>query len=210
MRRMNRKIVVAVALAAVLAGCGGAQEKPQVPGLETFASAEGGFSVSVPAGWEKGERFPYAIDDTVNGVALKGPTNPDGAAVKIAVLRYAGTGTIEGADDYIAMVLFNPTRLDADVDPEIAAVEVAGIEGKTFTFTKFELIVLPFNPPEPKPGVIYEIRPPTKQVSMAVRYIVLPAGRGFYSFRYEAPLEMVEEYAPVFDAVVGSFRLLKK
>ncbi len=206
MRHSSMKLFVAAALAAVLTGCGGAQEKPQVPGLETFTSAEGGFSVSVPAGWDRDGRFPYAIDDAVHGVSLNGPKGEGGAAVKIAVLRYAGTGTIEGADHYIAMVLFNPTRLDADVDPEIAPVEVAGIEGKTFAFTKFELVYLPFNPPEPKPGVIVEIRPPTRQVTMKVRYVVLPAGRGFYSLRYEAPEDMVEEYAPVFEAVVGSFK----
>jgi hypothetical protein len=210
MRQTNRKIVVAAALAAVLAGCGGAGQRAQVAGLEKFESAEGGFSVSVPADWARNGRFPYAIDDTVNGVMLEGPRNADGAAVKIAVLHYAGTGSIEGADHYIGKVLFNPTRLDAETDPEMSEVEVAGIKGKTFTFAKFELITLPFDPPPMKEGVVYEIRPPTKQVTMAVRYIVLPAERGFHSLRYEAPEEMAGEYAPVFDAVVESFRFLKK
>mgnify|MGYP001050762524 CR=1 FL=1 len=206
----HRTMLTAAALAVALTGCAGAQERAPAAELETFTSAEGGFSVSVPAGWERNERFPYAIDDAVHGVMLEGPKGEGGAAVKIAVLRYAGTGTIDGADDYIGMVLFNPTRLDADTDPELEPIEVAGIEGRTFGFTKFELVILPHKPPDLPPGVIAEFRPPTRQVTMKVRYVVLPAGRGFWSLRYEAPEDLVAEYAPLFEAVVASFKTLSK
>jgi hypothetical protein len=180
--------------------------------LERFESPAGNFSVLVPAHWMPRSSFPYQIDDTVSGVFLEGPVGGDGAAVKIAVLHYAGAGKIRGVDHYIRMVGFNPTRLDGTFDTDLSDIEVAGRNGKTFTFTKFELVELPHDPPasEPKPGIIVRRAQPTKQVTMVDRYIVIPAQKGFYSLRYEAPKSIYDEYADVFDAVVKSFLLIGK
>jgi len=137
--------------------------------FEKFECPEGKFSVSIPAGWSHTESFPYGIDDTVNGVMLEGPKNGDGAVVKIAVLHYAGTGSIKGGDHYIEKVLFSPTRLDAEEETKFSEVEIAGKKGKTFTFTRFELIKLPWTPPPMKDGIVYELNPPTKKVTMIDR-----------------------------------------
>ena len=207
-KMMNGTLAGVICFAIIISACAGGlcadENKTSVVALEKFESIEGKFSVSVPFGWERTDAFPYKIDDTVSGIMLLGPVNKDGAAVKIAVLHYAGQG-IKGADRYINMVLSNPTRTDAEKETEFSDVEVAGRKGKAFKFTKFELINLPFEPPPMKDGVIYEIAPPSKQVTMIDRYIVIPAAPSFYSIRCEAPEDMYEEYAGVFDAVVKSF-----
>jgi len=200
-------------LACVLALTARAQETevkagPYTVKLERFESPEGKFSALVPAApnWMPRGRFPYQIDDKVSGIFLEGPVGGDGAAVKIDVLHYAGTGKIKGMDHYIKMVGFNPTRTDGTFDTALSDIEVAGRKGKTFTFPKFELVELPHEMPEPKPGLMIRYAPPSKQVDMIDRYIVIPAGKGLYSFRYEAPKDMYDQYAGVFDAVVRSFQ----
>jgi hypothetical protein len=200
------------------ASCGAYAAEKNIAGptakatFEKFESPAGKFSVLVPAHWRPRSSFPYQIDDTVSGVFLEGPVDGDGAAVKIAILHYAGAGKIKGTDHYIRMVGFNPTRLDGTFDTDLSDVEVAGRKGKTFTFTKFELVMLPHDPPESelKPGIIVRRAPPSKQVTMVDRYIVIPSGKGFYSLRYEASKEMYDEYADIFDAVVKSFSLTAK
>jgi hypothetical protein len=205
-------VVTAAALVCVFVFNARAEEEvkagPYTVKLKQFASPAGKFSVLVPTApeWMPRDRFPYQIDDTVTGIFLQGPVGGEGAAVKIAVLHYAGTGKIKGVDHYVRMVGFNPTRTDGTFDTGLSDIEVAGRKGKTFTFPKFELVTLPHEPlPEPKPGLMVRWAPPSKQVEMIDRYIVIPAGKGFYSLRYEAPKAMYDEYAGVFDAVVKSF-----
>jgi hypothetical protein len=177
--------------------------------FEKFDCPEGKFSVSVPKGWDPMDSYPYKIDDTVRGIMLLGPENPEGAPITISVLHYAGMGSIEGAEHYIKKVLFNPTRLDAEAETKFSGIEVAGIKGTTFTFRKFHLVMLPFDAPPMEEGVMYEMNPPFRKVDMIVRYIVMPAKPGFYSFSYEAPEDMYEGFSGVFDTVVKSFLLTK-
>jgi hypothetical protein len=141
---------------------------------------------------------------------LHGPENHDGAPMTIAVLHYAGTGSIQGAQHYIRKVLFNPTRTDAEVETRFSDVKIAGIKGTSFTFKKFYLVMLPFEAPPMKEGVMYEMNPPSKRVEMIVKHMVLPAKPGFYSLSYEAPEDMFKDFSPVFDAVVQSFVLTEK
>jgi hypothetical protein len=178
--------------------------------FEKFECPKGKFSVSVPKGWDPIESYPYKIDDTVSGIMLRGPENPQGAPMTISVLHYEGTGSIQGAQHYIKKVLFNPTRTDAEVEIKFSDVEIAGIKGTTFTFKKFYLVMLPFEAPPMKEGVMYEMNPPSKRVEMIVKYIVIPAKPGFYSFAYEASEDMFKDFSPVFDAVVKSFLLNDK
>ncbi len=181
--------------------------------FEKFESPEGKFSASVPAGWDRITSYPYKIDDKVNGIMLQGPENMEGAPMTISVLHYAGTGSIDGPQNYIRMVLSNPTRTDADQEIKFTDFEVAGIKGTTFTFKKFHLVMLPFDAPPMKEGVMYEMAPPTRKVNMTVRYVVIRAKKGepaFYSFSYEAPDDMYGDFSPVFDTVVNSFVLEKK
>lgn len=178
--------------------------------FEKFDCPEGKFSAEIPAGWSQHESFPYGIDDTVSGVMLEGPQNPEGAPMTMAVLHYAGTGKIEGAQEYMKRVLANPTRTSPDQDITFTDIVVAGIKGTTFTFKKFHLVILPFDAPPMEEGVMYEMKPPSRRVEMTVRYIVIPAKPGFYSFMYEAPDDMYKDFSPVFDKVVNSFVLQEK
>ncbi len=178
--------------------------------FEKFKCPKGKFSVSVPKGWDPIESYPYKIDDTVSGIMLHGPENPQGAPMTISVLHYAGTGSIQGAQHYIKKVLFNPTRTDAEVETKFSDIEIAGIKGTAFTFKKFYLVMLPFEAPPMKEGVIYEIHQPSRRVEMIVKYIVIPAKPGFYSFSYEASEDMYKAFSSVFDAVIKSFVLTGK
>jgi len=178
--------------------------------FETFECSDGKFSVSIPAGWERIDSYPYKIDDTVSGIMLRGPENPEGAPMTISALHYAGTGSIEGAQHYIKKVLFNPTRLDAAVETKFSDIEVAGTRATTFTITKFHLVMLPYDAPPMKEGVMYDMNPPYRKVDMIVRYIVIPSKPGFYSLSYEAPEDMHEDFSGVFDAFVKSFALTGK
>lgn len=178
--------------------------------FEKFDCPEGKFSAEIPAGWSHRESFPYGIDDTVNGVMLEGPENPEWAPMTMAVLHYAGTGKIEGAKEYMQRVLANPTRTSPDQDITFTDIEVAGIKGTTFTFKKFHLVILPFDAPPMEEGVMYDMKPPSRRVEMTVRYVVIPAKPGFYSFMYEAPDDLYKDFTGVFDTVVKSFVLQEK
>jgi hypothetical protein len=173
--------------------------------FEKFESPEGKFSVSVPVGWDRIKSYPYKTDDTVSGIMLEGPENMEGAPMNIAALYYAGTGKIKGADEYINKVLANPTRYDVKKPIQFSEVEVAGKKGKAFTFTKFHVVILPFDGPPMEGGVMYDMGGPSKRVTMIVRYVVIPVPPGFYSFSYEAPEDMYKDFTGVFDTVVKSF-----
>jgi hypothetical protein len=175
--------------------------------FEKFECPKGKFSVSIPKGWDPIESYPYKIDDTVNGIMLHGPENHAGAPMTISVLHYAGTGSIQGAQHFVQKVLFNPTRTDAEVETKFADVKIAGIKGTAFTFKKFYLVMLPFEAPPMKEGVVYEMNPPSRRVEMIVRHVILPAKPGFYALSYEAPEDMFKDFSPIFDKVVQSFVL---
>jgi len=178
--------------------------------FEQFKSPEGQFSVSIPSGWNRIESYPYKTDDTINGVMIEGPENTEGAPMTIAVLRYVNTGWIKGVDHYIKMVLSNPTRLDGEKETTFSDVNFAGRKGTAFTLKKFHLVMLPFRQPPMENGVIYEIKPPTRKVTMVVRHLVIPAKPGFYSLWFEAPEDRYSEFSVIFDMVVKSFTFQEK
>ncbi len=173
--------------------------------FERFESPEGRFSVSVPSAWKRIDSYPYKIDDTVHGVMLEGPENAEGAPMTIAVLHYAGTGSIQGAGHYIKKVLSSPTRVDADQETKFSDVMLAGRKGTEFTLKKFHLVILPFHAPPMEDGVVYEINPPTRKVNMVVRHLVVPAGPGFHALWFEVPEDQCDRFSAVFDTVVRSF-----
>ena len=63
-------------------------------------------------------------------------------------------------------------------DVSITNIAVAGREAKKFEIETFELIPLPFDPPDFKEGIMYEIVPPSK-VTVIERYIVIPTEGAF-------------------------------
>ena len=52
---------------------------------------------------------------------------------------------------------------------------------------------------------MYEIVPPSKKVTIIERYIVIPAGKGFYVLNYHAPEDLAKEYESVFNKIISSF-----
>lgn len=200
-------LVVSCSSPLLFAAAAGHDANPAQVTFEQFKSPEGRFSVSVPSGWDRIDSYPYKIDDTIHGVMLEGQENAEGAPMTIAVLHYAGTGSIKGVDHYIKKVLSSPMRLDADQEAKFSDVIFAGRKGTEFTFKKLHLVMLPFSPPPMEDGVIYEINPPTRKVTMVVRHIVIPADPGFYALWFETPEDKSDEFSGVFDNVVKSFAI---
>ena len=106
---------------------------------------------------------------------------------------------------YISLKIGSFTRLAPEKDVPITNTAVAGRQAKKFEIEKFELIRLPFDPPDFKEGIMYEIVPPLKKVAVIERYIVIPAEKGFYVLNYRAPEDRAKEYESVFNKILSSF-----
>jgi hypothetical protein len=204
--------LIILACSGALAGDGSVEFYPDPAKItfEEFNSPEGMFSVSVPSGWKQIDFYPYKTDDTVNGIMLEGPENFEGAPMTIAVLHYAGAGWIKGPEHYIKMLLSNPTRIDGEKEIKFSGVTFGGKKGTTFIFKKFQLVMLPFDPTPMEEGVVYEVNPPTRKVTMIVRHIIISENPGFYSLWFEAPEDRYEEFSGVFDTVAKSFVCRRK
>jgi hypothetical protein len=165
------------------------------------------FSVLIPRHWEKSEKnHPYGDLTKIYGVKLTGEKNKDGAAVKISILYYTGEGLFKTAGQYMTRELNSMVRIDYDRKAEIEKTMLAGHPAKTFHIRTFELIYQPMHNQSPmKEGVVYEIVPPHKQVTMIQQFIVLPASRGFYVLRLNVPEDMAEQYSDIFAKITKSF-----
>ncbi|MEK6744302.1 MAG: hypothetical protein AABZ15_11855 [Nitrospirota bacterium] len=181
------------------------------PLYEKFNCEGGYFSVQVPKEWARTEQgHPYGDMTKVYGVKLSGPEERDGAAATISLLYYSGEKFFTDHRQYINTRLNSMVREDYNDKKEMAPVVVAGLRGVTFTMKTFELVSRSSErhiPPKPDDGSrIYEIVPPSKKVIMAERFIVLPAGKGFFVLHYRAPVDAAGEYRKIFEDVAGSFQ----
>lgn len=195
-------------------------EKPESPlnpnniVYEKYISEGNSFVVLIPKGWVKEEKdFSYAYTktgDKVRGVELSGPHNKDDARLTISVLYYEYGQFFKSYGKYISLKTGSFTRLAPGKDVPITNTAVAGRQAKKFEIEKFELIPLPFDPPDFKEGIMYEIAPPSKKVTVIKRYIVLPAEKGFYVLNYSASPDIVKSIEGIFEKVLNSFEPLIK
>jgi len=182
----------------------------EAPDLYEKYTCEGNyFNALVPKAWEKTEKgHPYGDLTNIYGVKLRGPKNADGAPVAISLLYYSGEKFFKTHGEYINNRLNSLARVDYDVKQVPVDIEIAGRRGIKFSLKTFELVTLPgWHAPARSEGDprIYEIAPPSKQVTMAESFIVVPAGKGFYVLHYRAPEDSAEEYRGVFQKVTASF-----
>lgn len=181
---------------------------------EKYISEGNFFTVLIPIGWAKEEKnFSHAYTktgDKVCGVELAWPHNKNDARLTISVLYYEYGQFFKSYERYINLKTGTFTRLAPEKDVHITNTAVAGRETKKFEIEKFELIPLPFNPPDFKEGIVYEIVPPSKKVTVIERYIVIPAEKGFYVLNYTASPDIVKSIEGIFEKVLNSFKLLIK
>jgi hypothetical protein len=182
-----------------------------MPTYERYVCEGGFFSASVPKGWERTEQgHPYGDLTKVYGVKLRDPQDRDSAAATISLLYYSGEKFFTDHRQYINARLNAMIREDYDEKKEMVPVTIAGLKGVAFSMKTFELVSRPSErhmPPKPDDGSrIYEIMPPSKKVIMAERFIVLPAGKGFYVLNCRAPEDTAGEYQKLFENVTGSFQ----
>lgn len=197
-----------------------ASEKPESPATpknivyEKYISEGNFFVVLIPKGWGKEENnFSHAYTktgDKVCGVELSGPHNKDDARLTISVLYYEYGQFFKSYERYINLKTGTFTRLALEKDVYITNTAVAGREAKKFEIEKFELIPLPFDPPDFKEGIIYEIVPPSKKVTVIERYIVIPAEKGFYVLNYRASPDIAKSIEGTFEKILNSFEPLIK
>ncbi len=190
-----------------------ASEKPESPltpkniVYEKYIPEGNFFNVSIPKGWGKKEKdFPYAYTKTkVYGIELSGPHNKDDARLIISVLYYEYGQFFKSYEKYTNLQIGTFTRLTPEKDVYVTNTAVAGREAIKFEIETYELIVLPFERPDFKEGIMYAIVPPSKKVTVIKRYIVIPAEKGFYVLNYHAPEDIAKEYESVFNNIISSF-----
>ena len=156
------------------------------------------------------------IRGTVKGLVIlrieeisKSPYKDD-ARLTISVLYYEYGQFFKSYERYINLKTGTFTRLAPEKDVYITNTAVAGREAKKFEIEIFELIPLPFDPPDFKEGIVYEIVPPSKKVTVIERYIVIPAEKGFYVLNYRASPDIVKSIEGIFEKVLNSFEPLIK
>lgn len=208
------KILAGFFVLAAFQSPASASGKPEGPALlniayEKYISEDNFFAVLIPEEWDKEERnFSHAYSNTgdkIRGVELSGPQNKDDARLTISVLYYEYGQFFKSYGRYISLKTGSFTRIAPEKDVPVTNTAVAGREAKTFEIEKFELVRLPFEPPPFKEGIVYEIAPPSKKVTVLDRYIVIPAEKGFYVLNYRAPADMAKEYESVFNKIISSF-----
>jgi len=195
-----------------------AAEKPESPVkpedivYEKYISEGNFFVVLIPKGWGKKEKdFPYAYTKTkVYGVDLSGPHNEDDARPTISVLYYEYGQFFKSYEKYINLIIGTFTRLTPEKDVYVTNTAVVGREAKKFEIETYELILLPFKRPDFEEGIIYQIVPPSKKVTVIARYIVIPAEKGFYVLNYSASSGIVKSIEGIFEKVLNSFEPLIK
>ena len=182
-----------------------------VPPYENYRCEGGYFNASVPQGWSRSEQgHPYGDMTKVYGVKLSDPEDRDSAAATISLLYYSGEKFFTDHRQYINARLNSMIREDYNDKKEMTPVVVAGLKGVQFSIKTFELVSRPSErrmPLKPDDGSrIYEIVPPSRKVIMTERFIVLPAGKGFYVLHYRAPEDAAGEFQKLFDDVTAAFQ----
>jgi hypothetical protein len=143
--------------------------------------ADGSFSCRAPANWKAIEEKGSGLLITLYGTS-EGPLR---GKVMMGILRYPDKVRIETREDYWASL-----RL-AQKDP--VPLEARRIGDRTVYFTHYD------EPQHPPHGwkVLYMNR---------IDIALIPATTGFFAVEQSAPKASYRETAPIFEAVVASFK----
>lgn len=200
MRRLTLLCLLPVLLAAAPAGPGkkNTAAKGAAQSLMNFVSDGNYFKCGIPDDWKRTDRPEDQSRKKIFGVELSGGSDK-GSAVTIGARYFAAGNTLyKKAEDF--------TRVFSKADPllprpggkygPVTPLKAGGLEGGQFEreFTEF----IPLYSPNPT------------KVQVKEKYIVIPAGEGFYVLSFHAPLTLYRKRLPVFEKVLQSFTPLKK
>jgi hypothetical protein len=194
MRRMkNAKLGLAIlGLSGLIAACGGASERapaaaePGDAATTAFSAPGGGFSVEIPAGWESSWTKAPTWDSPSQLMLFVG-----GKAwidyVAITVLHF------ENAARTAERYLYDQKQAFAGRTDATAAESVMKVAGRDSS-------VLEVRARRSSP-----LEATGEAVPAVVRHVVVPATRGYFVLRYDAPAGVDNAYRTTFDRVLGSF-----
>ncbi len=183
----TRSVGLGLGLLAGLALSIGCPSASQGPRLESTTVPGGAYAIGIPAGWEQTWTEAPA-GRGLSELQLSAPGEQWPGYVNITVLHFAETQRTP------ERYLFDHQRAasgrEGDVRTGFKEIVVAGRGAKVFE----EAIVR--YPPAGMSG---------DKVPSLVRHVVVPASRGFFVLKYDAPEGSAQEYQPVFDRFVESF-----
>lgn len=212
----------AVLLTTLVAGAaepGVMQEGP--PGSKSYVQLKIGdyFSCEVPADWSRSSNT-YGLsqeEKKTYGVSLQGPWSGE-VPVRISVYYYAeGNLLYRSSDKYIR--LFSKPALGVALEGssygQVVPTVVSGRDAVTFDRLKNEFVPVrntlgSSDKPAGDSPKVYERREMmARPVPVKERFVVVPAGPGFYAMRYTAPAEKFREFLPVFEKVIATFHPMR-
>lgn len=176
---------------------------------EKYVSENNSFVVLIPKGWGKKENnFSHAYTQTgdkLYGVEIYPTQIFADAAPAISILYYEYGEFFTHYQRYITLKAGSFTRLAPEKPVPVMDIVVAGKAAKQFEIETFERIPLPFNQPDFKPGIMYRLAPPSKEITLKEKYIVIPTAKGFYVLSYRASLAIANSIEEIFGKIKSSF-----
>jgi hypothetical protein len=164
--------------------------------MRIFVKPGGHFSCEVPRKWGIWTDAYHDERSKVYTIYSIGPQVQKGARVMIGIEYYAdGNDTFKSEEQFIKRNTSLPSimpKVKGEKLTPIRKITVAEREARTFDRDTFE-----YYPPKSMH---------TKEIPMKNRIVVVPAKEGFYVLFYDAPTEVFEQYAPIFDRVLQSFK----
>ncbi|MBI5209340.1 MAG: hypothetical protein HY927_05130 [Elusimicrobia bacterium] len=191
-------VVLSLALPALWAGAPPkkASAGPSKDEWVSFVSEEGSFKCRIPKKWEANVPPPGSNAlSRIFGLDLRSPAAKDDVAT-ISV-RYYGQGNAL-RQDLAGFVRANATPPEVlppseRLEAAVGEVTVAGRLSKRFDRKSIEYRR------SGEPGQ-------ESKVLVLERFLVVPAGEGFYELRLSSPSRSIKAHQPVFDRIVSSFK----
>jgi hypothetical protein len=153
-----------------------------------FVSEGKHFSVQIPSGWEKDESF-FLNKKEECGVRLRAPGQKELGYVLIDILYYF--------EEYRTSERFIFDKLDPNIYPlgetrgSAQDIVISGMKAKTFDIRSTR---------RPIAGI------GDANVEALEHYVVFPAGKGFYVLLFNTPAGIAQNYRPIFEKVLYSFK----
>lgn len=159
---------------------------PAAPSLQHYQAPSKAYSVAIPKGW--GQNWSAATDSQMpSTLQLLAPRTAGPEYVSFSILHYASEQKTP------QRYLFDLVNQGAgrQVSRQQGDKMVAGVLAKTLEITKSRYSLLGMG---------------GDAVPSVIRHVVIPARKGFFVLRYDAPRHAVDDYHHLFDRMVESFR----